>query len=63
MRQDTTKGDCGADECVQLFVTANGELQMARCDTLDFEIFRCVAGKFQDFGGQVLENGSHVNGG
>jgi hypothetical protein len=38
MREDTTKGDRGADERVEFFVSADGELQVTRGDTLDFEI-------------------------
>ena len=36
--QDTTEGDGGADEGVELLVTADGELEMTRRDTLDLEI-------------------------
>ena len=42
VRQDTTKGDGGADECVEFLVTTNGELQVAGCDTLDLEILGSV---------------------
>lgn len=38
MGQDTTKGDGGTDQGVELFVTTDGELQVAGRDTLDFEI-------------------------
>lgn len=38
MRQDTTKGDGGTNQGVELFVTTDGELQVAGGDTLDFEI-------------------------
>lgn len=38
MGQDTTKCDGGADQGVELFVTTDGELQVAGRDTLDFEI-------------------------
>ena len=41
--QDTTSGDGGADEAVELFVTSDGQLQVARLDTLDLEVFACVA--------------------
>jgi hypothetical protein len=42
MREDTTKSDRGADECVEFFVSTDGELQVTGCDTLDFEILRGV---------------------
>lgn len=38
MGQDTTKGNGRADKGIELFVTANGELQVARGDTLDLEV-------------------------
>lgn len=38
VREDTTKGDRGANERVEFFVSANGELQVAGSDTLDFQI-------------------------
>lgn len=42
MWQDTTKRDCCANKSVQFFVTADGELQMARGDTLDLKVLGCV---------------------
>jgi hypothetical protein len=45
MREDTTKGDRGADERVEFFVSADGELQVAGSDTLDFEILCSILGK------------------
>ena len=38
MGQDTTEGDGGADEGVELLVTADGELEMAGGDALDLEV-------------------------
>lgn len=61
--QDTTKGDGGTNEGVQLLVAADGQLQMTRGNTLDLEILGGVAGKFKDFGGQILEDGSYIDGG
>lgn len=61
--QDTTESNGGADERVQFFVTTDGELEMARSDTLDLEILGSVASKFENLSSQVLENGGHVDGG
>lgn len=36
---------------------------MTRRDTLDFEVLGGVSGKFENFGGQVFEDGSEVDGG
>jgi len=36
--QLTAAGNCGLDECVQLLIASNGEMQMSWSDALDFEI-------------------------
>lgn len=36
--QHTTKGDGGANQGVELFVTADSELEVARGDALDLEV-------------------------
>ena len=46
VREDTTEGDRGADERVEFFVPADGELQVAGGDTLDFEILCGILGIF-----------------
>lgn len=38
MWQDTSEGDCGADQGVELLVTTDGKLQVAGGDTLDLEV-------------------------
>lgn len=63
VRDDTAAGDRGLDEGVQFLVSANGQLQVAGGDALDLQIFARVAGQFQHFGGQVLEDGRRVHGG
>lgn len=63
MRQDTSKGDGGANERVEFFVTTDSELQVARRDTLDFEILRRIACKLKYLGGQVFEDSGKVDGG
>jgi hypothetical protein len=42
-RQDTAASNRRLDEDVELFVSADGELKVTRCDTLDFEVARGVA--------------------
>lgn len=44
MWQDTTEGDGGADQGVELLVTTDGKLQVAGRDTLDLEILGGVLG-------------------
>ncbi len=63
VRDDTTAGDRCLDERIQFFVSADGQLQVARCDALDAEILGRVTGEFEDLGGEVLEDGSAVHGG
>jgi hypothetical protein len=56
VRQNTTKGDRGVDECVQLLVAADGKLQVSGRDALDLEILGGVACQFEDFGCQVFQH-------
>ena len=44
VRQDATKSNGSANEGVQFFVAADGELKVAWGDALDFEILGRVAG-------------------
>lgn len=60
-RQHTTKGDGGANQGVQFFVTTDGKLQVSRCDTLDLEVLGRVTCKFQNFGSQVFKDSSDID--
>ena len=62
MGQDTSEGDSGTDQGIQLFIAADGKLQMAGSDTLDFEIFSSVACEFKNFCCQVFEDSSDIDG-
>ena len=62
VRDDTTTSDGGLDECVELLITADGQLQMTRRDTLDLEVFGRVAGKFEDLRGEVFQDRGAVHG-
>lgn len=61
VRQYATEGDSGADQSVEFFVTTDGELQMARSDTLDLEILGSVACQFENFGGEILQDSSDID--
>ena len=62
--QDTTLGDGHAGQkFVQLLVVADGQLQMTGNDSGLLVVTGGVACQFQDFGGQVLQNGGQVHGG
>ena len=56
VRDDTTTGDGGLDEGVELLVSSNGELQVTRCDTLHFKILAGVPGQFENLGREVLQD-------
>jgi hypothetical protein len=45
VREDTTKGNRGADERVEFFVSADSQLQVAGGNALDFEILGGVLRK------------------
>lgn len=53
---DSTTGDGCLDQAVELLVSANGELEMARSDTLDLQVLRSVAGQLEN-----LENNFRHN--
>lgn len=60
--QDTTEGDSCADKGVQFFITTDGELEVARRDTLDLKILGGVTCQFENFSSEVLKNSGHVDG-
>jgi len=63
VRDDAAAGDGALDEGVELLVPTDGELQVARGDTLHLEVLAGVAGQLEDLGGEVLEDGGGVDGG
>ena len=58
----TAASNGGLDQAVQLLVTADGQLQMARRDTLHLEILRGVARQLEHLSRQVLQDGRAVHG-
>lgn len=58
---DTTTGNCGLDEGIELLVSADGKLEMAGSDAFNFEIFAGVTCKLKDLSGEVLEDGCGVD--
>jgi hypothetical protein len=63
VRNDTTPGNGCFDEGIEFFVPPNGQLQMPGRDSFDLEIFASISSQFEDFGGQILENGGCVDSG
>jgi len=62
--QDTTLSDCDVTEqLVQFLIVADGELEMTRDDTGLLVVTSGIASKFEDFGSEVLKDGSEVDGG
>ena len=63
VRAHTTTGDSGLDERVELLVTADGELEVARVDALDLEVLGGVASELEHLSSEVLKDGSRVHSG
>jgi hypothetical protein len=61
--ENTTLGDGDVSEkLVQLLVVADGELKVTGDDTGLLVVTSGVASQLEDFGSEVLKNGSEVNG-
>ena len=63
VRENSSLGDGDAsEELVQLFVVADGELDVARDDPGALVVLGGVSGELEKFGGEVLEDGGEVHG-
>jgi len=62
MRNNTSAGDGGLDEGVELLIPSDGELQVARRDALHLEVLARIASQLQHLSREVLEDGSAVDG-
>jgi len=60
---DTTAGNGGLDQGVQLLVTTDSKLEMSGGDSLDFEILGSISCQLQNLSSQVLEDGRAVDSG
>lgn len=61
--ENTTLGDGDvAKKLVQLLIVADGKLKMTRDDTSLLVVASSVARKLENFGSEVLEDGSEVDG-
>ena len=61
--EDTTLGDGDvAQKLVQLLVVPDGELKVTGDDTGLLVVTGSVTGQLEDFGSEVLEDGSEVDG-
>jgi hypothetical protein len=61
VRKHAAKCNRSPDEGVEFFVAADGQLQVPRGNTLDFQIFGGIAGKLEDFSSQVFEDCRNVD--
>jgi hypothetical protein len=60
--QDTTLGNCDvAEKLVQFLIVADGQLEMTRDDTGLLVIASGIAGKLEDFGGEIFKDGGEVD--
>lgn len=58
----TSASNSGLDKCVQFFITADGQLKVARGDALHLKILAGVSSQFEDLSGEVFENSCGVHG-
>ncbi len=61
VRDHTSAGNGRLDQCIQLLISANSQLEVAGGDTLNLEILGGVTSELQDFSRQVLQDRCGVN--
>merc|ERR1719187_188406 len=61
VRDDTTAGNGGLDQSVQLLVSPDGELEMSGGDPLHLEILTGVAGQLENLRCEVLQDSRAVH--
>lgn len=59
---DTTTGNGSLDQGIELLVTSDGEQQVSWCDSLNLQVLGGVTSELKDLGGEVLKDGSAVDG-
>lgn len=55
---NTTTSDSCLNKRVELFITTDGQLQVARSDAFDLEVLAGVTGQFENLGCEVFEDSS-----
>jgi len=58
---DSSAGDRGLDQRVQLFVASDRELQVSGRDSLDLQVLRGVSCQFEHLSSKILQDRSCVN--
>ena len=59
----TTASNGSLDQSVEFFVSANGELEVTRSDSLHLKVLGSVTCELEYLGGEVLKDSCGVNGG
>jgi hypothetical protein len=60
--QDTTLCNCDmAEQLVQLLIVSDGELEMTGDNTGLLVVTSGIASKFEDFGSEILKDGSEID--
>ena len=60
---DSASGNRCLDQCVQLLVSTDRQLEMSWSDPLHLQILGRVPGQLEHLGGEVLQDGGAVDGG
>jgi hypothetical protein len=61
VRDHTSTSNGTLDEGIQLFISTDGQLKMARGDTLHLQILTGVPSQLQDLSSSVLRDSSRVD--
>lgn len=62
VRDHTTAGDRGLDQRVELLITADSQLQVARSDSLHLEVLARVTSQLEHLSREVFKDGGSVDG-
>ncbi len=62
VRNHTTASDGGLDQSVKFLVAADSQLQVTGSYSLHLKVLACVASELENLSGEVLEDGSSVDG-
>ena len=61
VRDHTSTSNGTLDEGIELFISTDGQLKMARGDTLHLQIFASVPSELQNLSSQVLQDSGRVD--
>lgn len=59
---DTTSGDGGLDQGVELFISTDSQLQVAGSYSLHLQVFAGVSSELKDLSGEVFEDSRSIHG-